>query len=133
MSDSTSIIEHIAPLLEKLAEKLGTTTEYLWGVLVEQGRVVAVKNIFAILWLSIPFLVIRIIYGSMHSRIEQKYNKEGYRYDEEMNNLKFGVLIASIVWGIVWIISTACLMDGIIQNLMHPEYFALDRILSIID
>ena len=42
--------EQSAKLIEKLAEKLGTTAQYMWAVLVEQAPVYGISHL--IMWLS---------------------------------------------------------------------------------
>lgn len=45
--------EKIVNLLEKLAVKLGTTIEHLWGILIQQAHVQIFKNVFMIITLII--------------------------------------------------------------------------------
>ena len=109
-------------LLEQLAEKLGTTIEYLWGVLMQQAHVESVKNLIVIIC-SVLFLA---VYSIKVVRMLKKWD-EIEREDKEVGAIIFGILggflaIASFVGIILGI-------DVFINTTINPEYWVLQEIL----
>jgi uncharacterized Tic20 family protein len=107
-------------LLNKLAEKLGTTADNLWAILLHQAPVDAtITLVQSILFVLTPFIVYRV-----HCRIE----KMEYRYGE---NDAYGLLmiLAAVVSAILVIIAV-CSMDTIVNGYLNPQYWALEKILD---
>lgn len=106
-------------ILEKLAEKLGTTAEHLWGVLVYQAPISATADIFIliILWL---FAVVWL------RTVREKTKKGGNGWDYEPAGLAWIVVIVSFV---VSFIITANSLPFIIAGFTNPEYWALKQII----
>jgi len=115
-------MENLTQLLENLANKLGTTTEYLWGIMIKQAYISGVT--------SLVWLVIALI-GTFFWFQGLNYVRKNWKelYDDE-----------SVVW---WVM---CLVVGIIiislifiENdsnfvtaLLNPEYWALEKVLETI-
>lgn len=108
-------------LVRDLADKLGTTTEHLWGVLVKQAAINAsltlVWNLFA--------LIIFIILGYYIPRVIKK------AADTDSEELSFALLIAAVALGvvcIVWICSIPGSISSIMSGFYNPEYWALNQL-----
>lgn len=116
-------------LLETLAQQLGTTVEYLWGVLLKQAPVSATIDLVTCL------LLIAFMYGTwrLHRYYSAPINDdEDYldctRYEE--NDL---AIIIVVVFGVVSLVMLFCILSaipGIINGYFNPEYWALKEILN---
>jgi hypothetical protein len=115
-------MKEIAPLLEKLAKQLGTTVEYLWGILVKQAMIASCIDIFQYIILGVAtyFFV----------KITKKY----WLIGEEKNWDNFWVIIPGLVGMallIIWIAAFFCIQNTI-SGFLNPEYWALQKILGLI-
>lgn len=111
-------------LLKSLSEKLGTTTEYLWKILLEQAKIDAITTSMQIFLVCIFSIVI----FKIHNRL-LKEDKNGYSsYD---NNDAYGpiLIICAAIAGILLLFSFLCIGD-IVNGFLHPEYWALKTILD---
>ena len=112
-----------AELLRELAAKLGTTTEYLWGVMVKQAPVAIVGELCLIATIVGSLIALYIIGIKLH--------KKGML--TEFGSLSgtgcFFVIVALILTFIgIFVIPIS--IDSIATALFNPEYWALDRIIS---
>jgi len=116
-------MEELTGVLEQLALKLGTTTEYLWGVLISQARISAITDLIYIILVSI----IGIIIYKVHKNL-MKEDKYDY-YEEPLIAVMF---IVSFVWCVLFI---ACFFSigNIINGFFNPEYWALKEILDVVN
>lgn len=105
-------------LLEALAAKLGTTAEYLWGVLIRQAAVSATIDLVCLL-VAVTYLVVY----TKWLRVVRK----GDMFDNEAT----GVIMGGCVAVIVFILALFC-VSGVITGYMNPEYWALNKILDTI-
>ena len=94
--------EQTTKLITDLASKLGTTTEYLWGVLIKQALYSVITDL--------AFLIFSVIYGFVLYKVYKWLCEpvdEGGRYtrfDEHEDNAVMLFAIASIIF-IVFLIS----------------------------
>jgi hypothetical protein len=114
-------------LLEKLATKLGTTTEYLWGILIKQAPVSATKHLL--------FFIITTIVGVLlfflHKRLMKEDEYEDTVYDDLEVKATAPMIIGAIIWAIFFITSLI-LLEDVITGFINPEYWALNKILNIL-
>lgn len=111
-------------LLEKLANKLGTTSEYLWTVLVKQAPVAAVNEII--------FTVFTVVLGIVLFNLNKKFMNDNN--EVSYDNLD-GVLIVPMVVGTgLFVIFAIGVMFGsiptIISGFINPEFWALNYVLE---
>ena len=120
-------MEELTPLLEKLAEKLGTTTEYLWGVLLKQAPIIAATELV--------YLVLVILGGivlyKIHKRLSKKVDGNNSIYYKADELVIAPMVIAAIIWVILFIMCFFSI-GTIITGFFNPEYWALDEIMSLI-
>jgi len=116
--------EQIAPLLEKLAEKLGTTVEHLWQVLVRQAYIAGVYDIsFAVI-----FILASVVGIPKFVRLLKNWLQKGG--DAEF--FAPVIAVASIVgWAVVAVIVLSSIRDAVFA-LANPEYWALKEVLEAI-
>lgn len=109
-------------LIRELADKLGTTTEYLWGVLIKQAAVYSYSNICFILFLGICVYFPFFLTKKLVNKMKNKHND----YEIEM---VFGTVVMG-VFLIVFIIHVCVTFTDTITGLTNPEYWALQQILK---
>lgn len=120
--------EQTTQLVEMLAHKLGTTTEYLWSVLVKQASFAAIINLI--------YFVLVIVVGVLLWKLHVYFSKERgaskrsiYYIHEE--NVIVPMATAVLVW-IGFFIACICLIDDIIIGFLHPEYWAIREIMGVL-
>ena len=115
--------ENTTKLIEQLANSLGTTTKYLWTVLIRQAPIDATITLFQYIILAI----VGVILYKVHNRL----SKEVDRYSAYDNNDGYGILmvILSGAYLVVVIIAFFCIGD-VINGYFNPEYWAVQKILS---
>lgn len=107
--------DQTAQLLKDLASQMGTTAEYLWGVLVRQAPI---SGTIDLIITAVIFLVgIPLIYGLKKASAERE-DSEGVWF------------IGMCIWGIILIIFIVNLPSAL-TAIMNPEYWALNKILSL--
>lgn len=110
--------EHTEKLIRELADKLGTTTEYLWGVLIVQAKLSAIMSITTM----IGSLVIPVVFYLIM--------KWACKADGDPDNKSFptsGFIVGFLVMVIIW---SACeLLPNMLSGFFNPEYWALKQIL----
>jgi hypothetical protein len=111
--------ENTTKLLEQLAEKLGTTIDKVWGILVAQAKIDAYQDF---IW-SLVFTVITLFLA----RMAWNCWRLGTRKDEDEPKFISGILV--IVGLITGSFIVGFLLNGI-SSLLNPEYWALNQILS---
>jgi hypothetical protein len=119
-------MESVTVLLRELAEKLGTTTEYLWGVLVKQAPISSISNLFMVgLTILFSFGLWKLHKWLMGNYADTKYS----RYDEYEEAAIIPMVFLFIIIG-VFIIAGFFTIPSIITGFLNPEYWALKEILS---
>ena len=102
--------------LTALATKLGTTAEYLWGVLIRQAPISAVLDLAVVAMLSVG--LIQLV------RVLSRKTKESY---EDWHDIAWSVVA---VLGLVAIFIAMVVIPLAITALLNPEYWALRQILK---
>ena len=124
---SDQMVQQVLARLDALAAKLGTTAQYLWGVLLRQAQVEA--------WTDLAIAIIFIVVGIAASvglvkaiKVWKSEPERGYLSDTTEN-----VCIAFFIgYPIVMIVSLWVSLYQIIeaaQILINPAYWALQHLL----
>jgi hypothetical protein len=119
MNDKTLV------LLEQLAQKLGTTADFLWGILIKQAFLSALTDLI--------FLIISVLFGLFLYKIHIKFcdSENKWSYYEKEEALAIPMVIAAMLFFVFFLIMLfSC--GNIINGLFNPEYWALNKILSSI-
>ena len=108
--------EETTQLLKELTDKLGTTTEHLWGVLVTQAPISATTDLVS----GIAFLAVFFALIFVGMRKFEKYENEVVP------------VISGIIGGFGLIINFICFLQNIsmmMAGFFNPEYWALKQLL----
>ena len=109
--------------LDALADKLGTTADYLWIVLVKQAQIEAIESIFILIsGIGTTYFTMKLWWWLV-PRIEAAEHEDG--------GWIFLGVISSIV-SIVLIISSMFSVFSIPTKLLNPEYWALQEIMKVL-
>lgn len=109
--------------LDAVAAKLGTTTEYLWKVLVKQGYVEGIAQL-----VSIPALLLLAYMGyRLSKKLYQMGEDDGWNGPGPV----FGSAFLYLGIGAAIFLAMGNAYFGLLQ-LLNPEYFALRQILQAI-
>ena len=106
-------------LIERLSEKLGTTADHLWGVLIKQAPIQAIIDgitMAALIVLSILALKL----------FKDKYKKL-WDTDAEPLVIVAGLFTAMLVVATIIIVCTT--FDTTVTAVFNPEYWALKQII----
>ncbi len=123
--------EKTTKLVEQLAQKLGTTTEYLWSVLIKQAPIDATLTLFQILLV----IIFGIVLYKVHKRFLKEdeeikkpyFNRNIYEtYDEYA---KYPMFILTIAFAFL-IVASIFSIEYVVNGYFNPEYWALNKVLS---
>lgn len=104
-------------LLEQLAAKLGTTTDYFWPLIV--------KQIIISSWVFIALFIILTGIGTVGICLYKKYKE--VLCDNDMEGC---VIFLAVVFTIGYLVSGGLVIESII-DLLNPEYAALNKIIHM--
>ena len=114
-----------AAVVAQLADRLGTTSEYLWAVLIKQapitGTVILIE--YAVTALAVV-LVWRNRKSLMSAWTTGVDSGDGVAFVTIMGFLIFGVV------AIVWLLACLFNLGTVVSAFFNPEYFALDKVVS---
>lgn len=117
--------ENTLKIIEELAKKLGTTSEYLWGVLVKQAPINSTIDVFLVLIIMLFGFVLYKIHKKL--MLKNENGKTGYYEHEEMVCIP---RILAVILFFTLFVTSFFLIKDIIIGYFNPEYWALDKILS---
>jgi hypothetical protein len=112
MNDSTQ------QLIRELAEKLGTTAEHLWGVLVRQAPISGTLGLLGIAAL------LGFVYIAWKRLTKIDFTK--WDHDLAKGTMYGGLLIATVIA----LLSLLLLAPLYVAGILNPEYWALRQILK---
>lgn len=122
--------ENTVKLINELATKLGTTSEYLWSILIGQARISAITHLIMTIFIFIgAYLFYKVhIRLSEIPKTDDKYANS--KYDE--NDAYAPIMIFSCV--LIFALLLCCLFNipDIINGLFNPKYWALREVLDVI-
>lgn len=121
--------EQTTKLIEQLAQKLGTTTEYLWSVLLKQAQIQSMVTLFQFLLIAILGYVLFKIHKSLSIvKDYDGHHETGYSHYEDSNTI---MIIAGAIFAILVLLAFFCIGD-VFNGFFNPEYWALSKVLSVI-
>jgi hypothetical protein len=116
-------------LIRELSEKLGTTAEHLWGVLIQQAYITAtIDMIFMAAWIFAVvrgFLFVRSKTTAAKPTEEERYPRAEWEGDDQA--------IAWAVWVVTAVVAAIIIGSSLsesISALVNPEYWALKQFIK---
>jgi len=114
--------QEIFKRLDVLAEKMGTTAQYLWHILVKQGFATGVADLTTAGLLLIPAVAL-VFLGK---KLLKLASTTGYEPPETMGG------IASLAVAILLAVAVGTNLYNGLLEVINPEYFALQELLKAI-
>lgn len=115
-------------LVRELADKLGTTTEHLWAVLLKQALISATTDtIVALIMLAVLWAGYRLVKAKTTEPPKTKedlYPSAEWVYEGAL--AAWGVLG---IYALLTLITTCCTISTVVTATMNPEYWALKQLL----
>jgi len=116
--------------LTALAEKLGTTAEYLWGVLLKQAPIAGVTNLLEMAaWIAAVVMWFRFV----QTKTTRQPATDSDRYPKAAWNDELGVGMAWASVLVIAVIVAVIIGSGLsttVAALFNPEYWALKQVLK---
>jgi hypothetical protein len=120
--------ERTEAIIRELSDKLGTTGEHLWGVLVSQAPITGVIDL--IVMAAWVFLIV-MSFKFIHKKTTVPKGMENSPYQ----HADWEEEVAALAWG-GWAITTLLTLlvvggslSGTISAIINPEYWALKQLL----
>jgi len=115
--------------LAALASKLGTTAEYLWGVLLKQAPIAGVTSIFIhAVWIMFTVILVRFV---LKKTTKPQNTKDDPYPRADWREEGAAVALTAVFF---FVVLTALAMIDVfpmtIAALLNPEYWALKQILK---
>ena len=145
-------MEKLGTVLAELAQKLNTTADKLWNVLVLQAHTYAMFNIIlggmlvvaTIVYVVVSLRLIKVKDRSFSNWDRYKYEEKSatsrrnwfdHQYTDLNNEGVAGVCaVADVLLGIILLIMNICFWScslyGVVTALTNPEYWALQQIMG---
>ena len=115
------VIEVVTTALQSLAEKLGTTAQYIWGLQVKQAYVVGFVALAGFLFGAI------MIIGSIWMFYKLFNNNS-----KEETEVKGFLFVGSLVSLIIGCIFCASWFSTVLNCFINPEYYALKQLIKLV-
>lgn len=126
--------EKTEQLLEKLAEKLGTTSEYLWQILLNQAKYDAITSFIQMAFMAgFIYATIKIHLWLMKELPKPADSDRWYSKRTGYDKYEEPAIVGMVLAGITSIILLLFFLSGfneLIAAVFNPEYWALNRILN---
>lgn len=118
--------------LTQLAEKLGTTAEFLWAILIRQAFVDGVVNTALI----VGWLILGVVLWKFHVYLcETPETTSGYK-PTRYEDLEALAVVPMMVGAIIFVMCSFFVILGLFPDavtaFVNPEYMALDRVLKAV-
>jgi len=110
-------------ILHVLAEKFGTTTEFLWGIMVRQAYVVGISQILAFVMAGLFVFAWNRYVWSIRLPEDPQEDRGGDKTFGIMMVRLFGV-VGACMWAMMFL----CGLTEITTALVNPEYWAIKQV-----
>lgn len=110
-------------ILRVLAEKFGTTTEFLWSIMVRQAYVTGITQIIGFILAGIFVFAWNRYVWSLNLPKEPEEDRGGDKTFGIMMGRLFGA-VGACMWAMIFL----CGLTEITTALINPEYWALKQV-----
>ena len=117
--------EQIMGILRVLAEKFGTTTEFLWSILVKQAYVTGITH-------TVGFVLAGLfVFG--WNRVAWGLKLPQEPHEDRGGDKTFGIMMVrlfGVVAACIWAMLFFCGLTGVVTALVNPEYWAIQQVMK---
>ena len=121
--------EQTTKLIEQLAQQLGTTTQYLWAVLIKQAPIDSAVTLLQFILIGVFGYTIFAIHKKLSLTKEYgEYTRTGYSHYEELASIP--MFFAMIIFAIV-VLCAFFSIPEVFYGFFNPEYWALQQVFKL--
>jgi ABC-type Fe3+ transport system permease subunit len=121
--------EKTEQLIRELADKLGTTTEHLWGVMVRQATISGLTDLALVLLVLVATAALFVV-TAKKTRTPAKTESDKYPKPEWEDEAAIAAWTISIIFMVVAVVTILIAAGSITAALLNPEYWALKQLLN---
>jgi hypothetical protein len=128
--------EATAKLISDLANKLGTTADHLWSVLIKQAPIAATWGIMQLFIDGAMMIILWIVARKMFMRAHFLENDDS-QYANDTENKVIGLWIGGAIVAFIAVVFTIGFVCGdlgelqvTISGFLNPEYWALKQVMK---
>ena len=117
--------EQIVGILRVLAEKFGTTTEFLWSILVKQAYVTGITHTAGFVLAGL------FVFGWNRVAWGMQFPQEPH--EDRGGDRTFGIMVARFIGAVgacMWALVFLCSLTEITTALINPEYWAIQQVMK---
>lgn len=121
INNTKNMNEQTQQIIGKLSDKLGTTAEHLWSVLVRQALISSATDAIALCIYAVV-----MVWG--YRLVREKTKDDG-----DWNDQRGSIALPWMIWGfgMLFLLIVLCFfLSNIVAGFVNPEYWALKKILS---
>jgi hypothetical protein len=120
--------ENTEKLVRELAEKLGTTAEHLWGVLMRQAPIAAATDsVIAVIMIGVLWALYRLVRSK--TTVPPKSDDDRYPSAEWREEGAFLSWLMLAIYAAITLVVTCCTIATVVTATINPEYWALKQLL----
>ena len=120
--------EKTEQLVRELAEKLGTTAEHLWSVLMKQAPITAATDsVIAVIMIGVLWAFYRLVRSK--TSVPPKSEDDRYPSAEWREEGAFLAWLILSIYGAITVVVVCCTISTVVTATMNPEYWALKQLL----
>jgi len=119
--------ENTTKILEQIAQKMGTTSEYLWQVLLRQAPIEATSTLIQ----SILILLLGWGLYKIHCKLTKEVDGKSSLYHKYEEKAGIPMFIGGIAFLVLFICAFCCI-DSIVNGYFNPEFWALEKVMSVL-
>jgi len=119
-------MEDFALLLEKLAEKFGTTVEHLWGVMVSQAHISAIASlVIAAIWCVTCVIIVNFV---SKKTTDTKGEDGSPIYADWQDDGAFAAWGGIAILIFISLLAISFNFESFLSAILNPEYWALMKL-----
>ena len=120
--------EEITQMLRELATQLGTTTEFLWGVLIRQAFISGTYNAILVVVCIVTITSVKLK-ETFLTEIKQSLP---YAQREKLEAWQIFSIITLSIASVISLVVLAATSGNMMTALFNPEYWALNKVMGML-
>ena len=117
--------DQLALTLVTLADKLDTTVEHLWQVMIAQAYISAMTDLaLTVVWILLTIVATVFVY----KKNSESADEDGRKWPNGIEMIAYIVVAYMVISSVVMLV---LIPNDIITALYNPEYWALQQIMSL--
>jgi hypothetical protein len=125
------LTKELLPYLDKIAEKLGVSAMYFWGILVKQAQTELISELITYILITIFILVYWKLFNYFNKDVSlnSTYERKRWEQHDGLPVLLMGISGICVIFSITYMLANIITLITLISN---PEYWALKQLLQMV-